>query len=205
MLHHYRPSILLALVLSLLVFSEAQRERSTSFDYYALVLRWSPESSAFTIHGLWPESKDGSYPQYCSSKEFSTSEISDLTHTLNDVWLSADGDNSGLWEHEWDKHGTCSNLEIQTYFSRSIDLQAHYNIRAALQNSGIAPGYSSRYTKSTITRAIKSTLGKTPALRCVNSALSEMALCVDKQNFKLINCPSSIGSYFTCPTQFTFE
>jgi len=182
-----------------------QQERSTSFDYYLIVLQWNPQlSSSFTIHGLWPGNRDRSYPQFCSSHAFSVNEISNLVPTLNGVWLSTTGDNIAFWQHEWEKHGTCSNLDMQSYFSRSINLQTQYNIGNILINSGVVPGRSSRYTKPTVTQAIKSSLGKVPVIRCVNSALAEVGLCVDKSTFGLINCPSTLGTYFACPTQFTY-
>lgn len=97
-----------------------------SFDYYLLTLSWAPEFCAthsssgsssecdpthhfgFVVHGLWPENQDGSYPQHCSSaKPVSQNIVRQMLPIMPD---------SGLIQHEWSTHGTCSGLDSQTYF-----------------------------------------------------------------------------------------
>src|SRR5690242_152578 len=83
------------------------------FDYYLLNLSWSPEfcyshpSAAecaqhrrFTLHGLWPQNTDGTYPENCSSTPgpANPSQYSDIYP------------DNHLLEHEWHTHGTCSGL-----------------------------------------------------------------------------------------------
>ena len=96
------------------------------FDYYLLTLSWAPEfcashsSSAsssecstahhygFVVHGLWPENEDGSYPQHCGSAR---PVAEDIVRQMLPIMPD-----SGLIQHEWSTHGTCSSLDTSTYF-----------------------------------------------------------------------------------------
>ncbi len=97
-----------------------------SFDYYLLTLSWAPEFCAshsghasssecdpthhfgFVVHGLWPENQDGSYPQHCNAAQpVSQNIVRQMLPIMPD---------SGLIQHEWSTHGTCSGLDSQTYF-----------------------------------------------------------------------------------------
>jgi ribonuclease T2 len=91
------------------------------FDYFLLNLSWSPEFCAtsasnpqcaahpgFVLHGLWPQNRDGTWPANC------------VTHapgpTNPSAWLDITPDLS-LIAHEWTKHGTCTTLNGDTYFT----------------------------------------------------------------------------------------
>ncbi|KAJ9565201.1 hypothetical protein OSB04_001167 [Centaurea solstitialis] len=76
------------------------------FDYFALALQWPPtycskskkccsqsgccrganSPSVFTIHGLWPDYNDGSWPSCCSDSAFDEREISTLYGALDQYW-----------------------------------------------------------------------------------------------------------------------
>ncbi len=124
--------LLIAVILSLNCVSAAKTHRKPAdntpgkFDYYLLTLSWAPEfcathsSSAsssecdpthhfgFVVHGLWPENQDGSYPQHCGSAQpVSQTTVRQMLPIMPD---------SGLIQHEWSTHGTCSGLDSQTYF-----------------------------------------------------------------------------------------
>ncbi|HEX4747971.1 MAG TPA: ribonuclease T2 [Bryobacteraceae bacterium] len=92
------------------------------FDYYLLSLSWSPEycyshrespecSGArhygFIVHGLWPEFRNGGYPEHCST-EPGLRDPQSMLDIMPDM---------GLIQHEWTTHGTCSGLSAQVYFS----------------------------------------------------------------------------------------
>lgn len=105
------------------------------FDYYALVLSWSPtycatadrqrdelqcdrrdgRRYAFVLHGLWPQYERG-YPESCRTrrKPFVSQEIID---GMLDIMPSP-----ALVIHEYRKHGTCSGLEPAGYYSLSRQL-----------------------------------------------------------------------------------
>lgn len=90
------------------------------FDYYVLVLSWSPEfcfshpnaaqcgkHTGFIVHGLWPQSADGSYPQNCATNQPPPSN----PRALEDIMPAE------IIEHEWKQHGTCSGLSGDAYFA----------------------------------------------------------------------------------------
>src|SRR5437763_15696110 len=92
---------------------QQQRRAAAQFDFYLLNLSWSPEfchshpsaaecamHSTFVLHGLWPQNRDGSYPQNCSSAP-GPADPSQYSELYPDP---------SLLRHEWAKHGTCSGL-----------------------------------------------------------------------------------------------
>jgi ribonuclease T2 len=105
------------------------------FDYYALVLSWSPtfcetnqrgnndpqcnpRSSrhyAFVLHGLWPQ-HDRGWPEYCPTRG-STFVPQPLIDRMLDIMPS-----SRLVIHQFRKHGTCSGLDADRYFALSRKL-----------------------------------------------------------------------------------
>jgi ribonuclease T2 len=121
-------------VIATLVADVGARERHHAdntpgeFDYYLLNLSWAPEFCAahsgnvsssecdrahhfgFVAHGLWPENNSGSYPQNCgSSSPVSQSIVQQMLTIMPD---------RGLIQHEWSRHGTCTNLTAQDYFNQ---------------------------------------------------------------------------------------
>jgi len=100
------------------------------FDYYDLVLSWSPtycetggtkrrdqqclsqRPFAFVLHGLWPQYNRG-YPSSCWLKK--RPWISkDVINSMLDIMPS-----KGLIIHEYKKHGTCSGLSPEKYYQLS--------------------------------------------------------------------------------------
>lgn len=68
------------------------------------------------LHGLWPENLGpGSYPSECGSAALVLS--ADLRRRLERVMP---GTMEGLEKHEWRKHGTCTGLDAETYYSEAV-------------------------------------------------------------------------------------
>ena len=119
-------AILLAVNLSAPV-ARADGERSGDFDYYVLSLSWSPTWCAiegdarganqcdarhdygWILHGLWPQYETG-YPSYCNTS--ARPPTRGETNAMVDVMASG-----GLAWHQWKKHGRCSGLTSQEYFT----------------------------------------------------------------------------------------
>jgi len=102
------------------------------FDYYALVLSWSPtycasrdrgdrdtqcnrrdgRRFAFVLHGLWPQYERG-WPQDCRTRQrpFVPEKLID---SMLDIMPSR-----RLVIHEYRKHGTCSGLSPEGYYGLS--------------------------------------------------------------------------------------
>lgn len=148
----------LALVAAGITVAEAQRGRydnkssrasssaqhtAGDFDYYALVLSWSPTHCAtpkgrrdrtqcnpprdrgfsFILHGLWPQYERG-YPSNCDAR---IRRVSNRTiSSIMDIMPS-----KGLIIHEYRKHGTCSGLTPENYFKVSRQLYDKIKIPAA--------------------------------------------------------------------------
>jgi len=90
----------------------------------------------FTVHGLWSEFTNDTYPSYCNkSAHFNVSELSSLTDYLNAYWVSYEGPNPPFWEHEYLKHATCfpNTTELQ-FFQDGIDLYQKLDTTAFLQS-----------------------------------------------------------------------
>ncbi len=126
----------------------AQQADSTPghYDFYLLNLSWSPEfcdtlntltpaeqaartstecaaPHAFVLHGLWPQNFDGTYPADCSKRAGPRSweRYLDLTPDID------------LLKHEWSKHGTCTTLSPDAYFSTAREAYTSVAIPAAFK------------------------------------------------------------------------
>lgn len=129
-------------------FNSEKRERNVAgeFDYYALVLSWSPTYCAtadrpareqcnrrdgrrfsFVLHGLWPQYEKG-YPENCRLRRrpFVPDAVID---GMLDIMPSR-----GLVIHEYRKHGTCSGLDAQSYYRLSRHLFDKITIPDAYRN-----------------------------------------------------------------------
>jgi len=108
--------------------SPASVPQGKGFDFYVLSLSWSPtfcesgqarngdpqcdrnKPRGFVVHGLWPQNQTG-YPEFCQSSE------PDRVPASIGRDLAAFMPSMGLIGHQWRKHGTCSGLSQQDYFS----------------------------------------------------------------------------------------
>lgn len=111
-------------------FSEApKRNVAGQFDYYALVMSWSPTHCSspegerdvdqcarrdgrrysFVLHGLWPQYERG-YPEACPTRQkpFVPQPVID---GMLDIMPAR-----GLIIHEYRKHGTCSGMDADHYY-----------------------------------------------------------------------------------------
>ena len=114
----------------------AQRGQAGVFDYYTLVLSWSPtycaetgdrrndpqcrvrrgRPYAFVLHGLWPQYERGRWPESCRSADrgWVPGPVADR---MLDIMPS-----KRLVFHEYRKHGTCTGLGVDGYFKLSRQL-----------------------------------------------------------------------------------
>lgn len=117
------------------------------FDYYTLVLSWSPTHCAtsgrrkddaqcarndgrrygFVLHGLWPQYEQG-YPARCHTRwrPFVPEEV---IASVGDIMP-----NRGLVIHEYREHGTCSGLRPAGYYALARQLFARINIPKRYRN-----------------------------------------------------------------------
>ncbi|GAA0174692.1 endoribonuclease [Lithospermum erythrorhizon] len=154
----------------------------------------------FSIHGLWPNNNDGTWPSNCDRKNtFDESEIDDLVSRMEKDWPSfscPSSDGIKFWTHEWEKHGTCAEsiLDMRSYFETALDLKKKANLLQALKNAGIHPKNGEFHSLESIKEAIKEGVGHTPYIECNtdssrNQQLYQVYLCVDTSASKFIDCP----------------
>jgi ribonuclease T2 len=196
-----------------------QRSTNGTWDLLLLVEQWaigvclttpppcavpSVVTNYFTLHGLWPNNNDGSYPSYCNSNAFDITQLTSIQTELDDYWPDLySADSTSFWSHEWDKHGTCAqslpalSTELD-FFSQTLNLRAQYDLYTALWNAGIKPDPSNTYTSSQFSTAISNAFGVQPLMSCGtdtggNSILVQVALCINK-NLQVEVCPSAVVS-----------
>ncbi|OJK05180.1 hypothetical protein ASPACDRAFT_74698 [Aspergillus aculeatus ATCC 16872] len=153
-----------------------------------------PET-AWTIHGLWPDHCNGGFDQYCDSKR-KYSNISlilvdagrgDLLDYMSTYWKDFRGDDPNLWEHEWNKHGTCvSSLEthcyteyipqqeVVDYFDKTADLYRELPTYETLAKANILPSYTKTYTRREIEDVLSQSHGAEVTIRCRHGSLNEV-------------------------------
>lgn len=188
----------LLLVVGLLWAIEASAAGNAGqFDYYLLNLSWSPSFCAakgdkadqaqcgvgqrrdFVVHGLWPQYAAGGWPESCS-----TARVPDRTiESMLDLMPAR-----GLVIHEWKKHGTCSGLEPDAYFTR---------LRQAYDKIRIPPSFKAPATPRTLTPAaiVGEFTAANPglpdgaiALRCTRGRLAEVSICFDRDAHAPATC-----------------
>jgi ribonuclease T2 len=116
-----KSGFLMALFLLMASFSRAE-----GFDYYTLAVTLTPafcdlnpkrfntlqcrDRRAVEVHGLWPERLKGEAPAYCSGETFAIAPRTEnlLKRIMPDVRFR---------RYQWDKHGRCSGLSPEAYFS----------------------------------------------------------------------------------------
>lgn len=158
----------------------------------------------FTIHGLWDDLCDGSYKLFCNSDlEFSSSDDledvlvnqfgrQDLYDFMLKYWISNEGGASGaksLWEHEYNKHGTCFNTlqpdcftgtytkfeNAVAFFQKVVEVWSSLPTYTFLENAGIVPSTDQQYALSDVQAALAAGHdGKEVYVGCTSGAISEI-------------------------------
>ncbi|KAG6713054.1 hypothetical protein I3842_05G131100 [Carya illinoinensis] len=188
---------------------------SEEFDFFYFVQQWpgaycdtkqsccypktGKPAADFGIHGLWPNYKDGSYPSNCDPDSvFDKSQLSELMSSLQKNWPSLSCPSSNgfrFWSHEWEKHGTCSESELDQieYFEAALKLKEKVNLLEILKNAEIEPD-DGFYSLDSIEEAITKAVGHAPGIECNkdsagHSQLYQVHLCVDTSGSEIIECP----------------
>ncbi|TVU43221.1 hypothetical protein EJB05_09668 [Eragrostis curvula] len=205
----------LSLALLVVLGTAAGLCAAQDYDFFYLVLQWPgsycdtkqsccyPKSGKpaadFGIHGLWPNSNDGTYPLNCDpGTEFDPSRVSDLLSSLRAHWpVLACPSNDGVryWGHEWEKHGTCAAdvFDEHNYLQAALRLRGQLDVLGALTAAGVNPdgGY---YTLGQIKDAVRQGTGFEPYVECNrdesgNSQLLHVYFCVDAAGSSIMECP----------------
>ena len=175
-------------------------DQSGNFDFYVLVLSWSPDYCAsndkkdpqqcrsgkrlgFVLHGLWPQYDKG-YPSDCT------------TETLPEdvkAKFPALYPNQVLYDHEWEKHGTCSGLTPEQYLSLSKELKGSITIPKPYQTPEKPIRVSTKQFKKEFVMANPALNESEIAVYCSDSGrfLEEMFICFTRDG-KPLSCSLEI-------------
>ncbi len=109
------------------LFNAFQSEVKSENFYYLALLKNNDVVYGTSIHGLWPNYANGSYPSFCKNVEFDFDKLSPIIKELRDYWdLPGDigKDELNFWKHEWHKHGSCMFIELTEleYFKKALEL-----------------------------------------------------------------------------------
>ncbi|MBS0234131.1 MAG: ribonuclease T [Proteobacteria bacterium] len=172
----------------------AQRNIAGQFDYYVLVLSWSPSYCSdegkdddtqcnrrdgrrysFVLHGLWPQ-YDSGYPSNCrlSRRPFVPDPV---INSMLDIMPSR-----GLVIHEYRAHGTCSGLDPVRYFALAHRLFEGINIPKRFQNPFESQIVSAQDVKRSFLEANPQFRPDMIAVVCggAGGMLKEVRLCLSK-------------------------
>mmetsp|Transcript_5634 Transcript_5634/g.12821 ORF Transcript_5634/g.12821 Transcript_5634/m.12821 type:complete len:297 (+) Transcript_5634:165-1055(+) len=197
--------------------SQYHHEEGDSFDFYVYSMSYQPEfcrennekfvgchefneswEGQLTIHGLWPNRNDGTWPSTCSQEQLDTSLLQNLSNDFEKKWpnikaSSTSPAHQAFWSHEWQKHGTCSGLTQHDYFATALDLLlptpsiVKENYGSVVKRGDLEEGYEG---------------GDMSVLVCKNGYLSEVRVCYEKVDGgvvgKRVTCPATILKEESC-------
>ncbi len=166
------------------------------FDFYVLNLSWSPEfchghptaaecaeHRAFTLHGLWPQNNDGTYPEDCSDDPGPG-----RPSAYADIYPDA-----ALLEHEWQTHGSCSGLTADQFFQRARQAEQAIQIPAELSHLTQQTTLTPTQINTLFAKSNPGIPAGALAISCGNNYLTAVEVCLDK-NLK----PESCSGVKTC-------
>ncbi len=184
-------------------YDNRQKSKAGVFDYYSLVLSWSPtfcDSNAgrrdrqqcgrnrhfsFVVHGLWPQHEKG-WPQNCRVKKGEFYIPRKVIDGMLDIMPS-----KRLVIHEWKKHGTCSGLGNKDYFALTRKLYNSIKIPARFQKANSFITTTPKQLEAAFIKANEGMDASMISVQCGRrKRLKEIRVCFDK-NAKLRSCGSN--------------
>jgi len=159
------------------------------FDYFVLSLSWSPEHCAgedaradepqcnasrpygFVVHGLWPQSEDGSGDSCAAGGRLDRSIVDGML----DIMPSP-----SLVRHEWKTHGACSGMPPADYFAKVRAARARVHIPEAYQDPRRARYVDAKEVRTEFSQANPDFERGGFAVICRQRHLREVRVCLDK-------------------------
>ena len=180
------------------------RDSSVRFDYYLMSLSWAPSyclthrddgdecgnrGFGFVLHGLWPQYRNGGWPQHCATQ--AAPDAATIRHTL------AFMPSRRLIEHEWQTHGSCSGLDPTAYFAQADRAFASVQVPPQLKAPRQAPSLSADEIERAFAAANPGLDDSMLSVVCREGAqLSEVRVCLDKDTLAPRACGGRVRN--TC-------
>ena len=171
------------------------------FDYFVLSLSWAPDycsangnqdgqecatgkNLGFVLHGLWPQNTQG-YPSNCSNEKLSNAVKAQFAELYP---------NNSLIEHEWEKHGTCTGLDPQQYFTLTRQISQSVSIPTDLKSPPVSFRSTQAKLADAFTAANPNLKSDSLAVYCSNSGrdLSELYICFGRDG-KATSCSAEVN------------
>lgn len=184
-------SAVLTVLLSANGAAAFDRDRPGVFDYYVLVLGWSPTYCIiegrlrrdtqcdaetphdFVLHGLWPQ-YDRGWPKdcYAGKRPWVPSEVID---TMRDIMPS-----KSLIIHEYAAHGTCAGLAPEQYYDAARTLYERVSLPPAFTDPEAGRDLSPEGVEREFLAANPWLSADMIAVTCRREALLDIRVCFDR-------------------------
>jgi ribonuclease T2 len=181
-----------------------ERSEAGRFDYYLMSLSWSPsycethpgdaeqcarKGFGFVLHGLWPQNRNGSWPQQCPDDL--KPDAATVERTL------AFMPSRRLIEHEWQTHGSCSGLDPSEYFGLADRAFGHMTIPNALKTPASVPSMSADDIVDAFAAANHGLDERMMTVQCHDgNELAEVRICLDRDSLAPRACGGRVRN--TC-------
>ncbi|HEY0836328.1 MAG TPA: ribonuclease T2 [Azospirillum sp.] len=196
---------ILSLIALLLAPVEAAAQRKAdpgAFDYYVLSLSWSPahctrpdrdddpdqcgadKNHGFVVHGLWPQFEQGGYPRSCSAQRAVPKAVVDETMPVMP--------SPSLIVHQWQKHGTCSGVDVVKYFATLRDAAGRVKIPDAVKTPRPDLSLPADKVQTLFTDANPGLTPDMVAVVCARRQVTEVRVCLDK-DLKFRTCGKGVA------------
>lgn len=160
------------------------------FNYFLFVQLWPTSwfhnTTYFTIHGIWPQDFNGSWPQYCNSTQFNVTMVDPIKQNLTTFWTDFKNPEA-FWQHEFQKHLSCTVTPYK-FFWYGLEFREKLNVYDTLNSAGITPG--SKYKVDDLANVIRKQFGSHVVITCERDILSEVRFCMDL-SLQLFDCPNN--------------
>jgi ribonuclease T2 len=178
-----------AMAAAMIASSAAAQDRQATFEFYVLSLTWMPgfcasdasgsgvcqtrADAGFLLHGLWPQREHG-YPEYRASS-YPKRIPAELGASMSDIMPDR-----RLVFSEWRKHGVCSGLSPERYFSLTREAFRRVVIPDRLKPPAATGLLSGRAVESAFVAANPGLPTGGLAVSCANGRLREVRICMDR-------------------------
>jgi ribonuclease T2 len=174
--------------------------QGSGFDFYVLSLSWSPTFCAsdqsagnrqqcaenagygFIVHGLWPQFERG-YPEFCENPHDDRVDAR-FAAQLADIMPGM-----GLIGHQWRKHGSCTGLDHDAYFSTVRDAWRSVQIPEPFQSPDNPASLAPQIVEEAFIAANDGLTPDAIAVTCDSARLQEVRICLTRTDLSFRSCP----------------